>query len=127
MLQTGDLVPHFTVTTFSGLSFNYSDIWQRKNLVLVLLSHAESAASTKFVDQLTARISELTGDDSACVITRDCVSGVPSPGVLVADRWGKIHHVVDGKTVDDLPGPEDVIEWLRFVQHQCPECEGESR
>ena len=80
MLQTGDLVPHFTVTTFSGESFDYSDIWQRKNLVLVLLPHAESAASTKFVDQLTAQMSDLTGDDSACVITRDSVSGVPSPG-----------------------------------------------
>ena len=78
MLQTGDLVPHFTVTTFSGESFDYSDIWQRKNLVLVLLPHAESAASAK-VDKLTARMSELTGDDSACVITRDSVSGVPSP------------------------------------------------
>ena len=83
MLQTGDLVPHFTVTTFSGESFDYSDIWQRKNLVLVLLP-AESAASTKFIDQLTAKMSELTGDDSACVITRDRVSGVPSPGIVVA-------------------------------------------
>src|SRR5688500_19094478 len=53
MLQTGDLVPHFTVTTFSGESFDYSDIWQRKNLVFVLLPHADSAATTKFVDQLT--------------------------------------------------------------------------
>jgi hypothetical protein len=126
MLQTGDLVPHFTVTTFSGESFDYSDIWQRKNLVLVLLP-AESAASTKLVDQLTAHMSELTGDDSACVITRDRVSGVPSPGIVVADRWGEIHHVADGKTVDDLPGPDDVIEWLRYVQHQCPECEGEAK
>jgi hypothetical protein len=41
MLQTGDLIPHFTVTTFSGESFDYSDIWQRKNLVLVLLPHAD--------------------------------------------------------------------------------------
>ena len=64
MLQTGDLVPHFTVTTFSGESFDYSDIWQRKNLVLVLLPNAESAASTNFVDQLTARMSEVTGDDT---------------------------------------------------------------
>jgi hypothetical protein len=30
MLQTGDLVPHFTVTTLSGESFEYTDIWQRK-------------------------------------------------------------------------------------------------
>jgi len=127
MLQTGSLVPHFTVTTFSGQSFNYSDIWQRKNLVLVVLPHADSAATTKFVDQLTAQMSELTGDDSACVITRDSVSGVQSPSIVVADRWGEIHHVADGHAVADLPGPDDIIEWLRYVQHQCPECEGESR
>jgi len=127
MLQTGDLVPHFTVTTFGGGSFDYSDIWQRKNLVLVLLPQAASPATTKFVDQLTAQISEVTGDDSACVITRDSVSGVPSPGIIVADRWGEIHYVAAGTTVDDLPVPDDVIEWLRYVQHQCPECEGESR
>jgi len=127
MLKTGDLIPHFTATSFSGEIFDYSDIWQRKNLVLVLLPHADSAATTKFVDQLTSQMSELTGDDSACVITRDSISGVQSPGIVVADRWGEIHHVADGKTVDDLPGPDDVIEWLRYVQHQCPECEGESR
>jgi peroxiredoxin len=126
MLQTGDLVPHFTVTTFSGESFDYSDIWQRKNLVLVLLPQAESATSTK-VDQLTARMSELTGDDSACVITRGRVSGVPSPGVVVVDRWGEIRHLAHGNTLDDLPGPDDLIEWLRYVQHQCPECEGEAK
>ena len=127
MLQTGDLLPHFTVTTFSGESFDYSDVWQRKNLALVLLPPAELAASTKYVDQLTARMSELTGDDSACVITRDSVSGVPSPGVVVADRWGEIRYVAEEDTVDDLPGPDDLIEWLRYVQHQCPECEGEAK
>jgi peroxiredoxin len=127
MLQTGDLLPHFTVTTYSGETFDYSNIWQRTNLVLVLLPHGASAATTRFLDQFTSRMSELTGDDSTCVITRDSVSGVPSPGIVVADRWGEIVYVADGQTVDDLPGPDDVIEWLRYVQHQCPECEGESR
>lgn len=127
MLQTGDLVPHFTVTTFSGENFDYSDIWQRKNLVLVSLPQTDSAPFTRFVNQLTDQISELTGDDSAWVITRDRVSGVPSPGIVVADRWGQIHQLAGGKTVDDLPRPDDVIEWLRYVQHQCPECEGEAR
>ena len=126
MLQPGRLVPHFTIAAMDGATVAYSDIWQRKNLVLVLLP-AESTASTKFIDQLTAKMSELTGDDSACVITRDRVSGVPSPGIVVADRWGEIHQVADGNTVDDLPGPDDVIEWLRYVQHQCPECEGEAK
>ena len=93
MLQTGDLVFHFSVTNLSGESFDYSDIWQRKNLVLVSLPHAESAASTKYVAQVIAQMTDLTGNDTACVITRDSVSGVPSPGVVVADRWGEIHHV----------------------------------
>jgi peroxiredoxin len=126
-LQTGDLVPHFTVTTFRGENFDYSDIWQRKNLVLVVLPHAESAATTKLVDQFAARMPELTDDDSACVITRNSVSGIPSPGIVVADRWGEIHHVAEGNTVDDLPSPDDLIGWLRSVQHQCPECEGEAK
>lgn len=127
MLQTGDLVPHVTVTTVSGESFAYSDIWQRKNLVLVSLPHAESAASTTFVDQLTAQMSELTGDDSVCVITRDSVSGVPSPGIVVADRWGEIHHAAYSATVEDLPSSHELIAWVRSVQHQCPECEGEAK
>jgi hypothetical protein len=95
--------------------------------VFVSLPHAESVARTRFLDQLTSQMSELTGDDTACVITRDNVSGVPRPGIVVADRWGEIHHVAGGETVDDLPSPHELIEWLRYVQHQCPECEGEAR
>jgi len=127
VLQTGDLVPNFTVTTVSGERFDYSDIWQQKNLALVLLPHEDSAVTTNFVDQLTGQMSELTGDDTVCVITRDSVSGVRSPGIVVADRWGAIHHVADAHAVADLPGPDAVIEWLRYAQHQCPECRGESR
>ena len=26
-----------------------------------------------------------------------------------------------------LPGPDELIEWLRYVQMQCPECQGEAR
>jgi hypothetical protein len=51
VLQTGDLVPNFTVTTVSGERFDYSDIWQQKNLALVLLPHEDSAVTTNFVDQ----------------------------------------------------------------------------
>lgn len=127
MLHTGDLVPHFTVINLSGERFAYSDIWQRKNLVLVSLAHAESVGSANYVSQLTAQMSELTGDDTACVITRDCVSGVPTPGVVVADRWGEIHDVAHATGVEDLPSPHELIEWLRYVQRQCPECQGEAK
>jgi hypothetical protein len=127
MLQKGELLPHFSVTTIAGERFAYSDIWQRKNLVLVSLSHEESKGSTTYLAQLAIGMSELTGDDTACLITKDGIPGVPAPGVVVADRWGEIHHVTHAARVEDLPSFQELVDWLRYVQSQCPECEGESK
>jgi hypothetical protein len=127
MLKTGDLLPHFNVTTLGGERFVYSDIWQRKNLLLVSLSHEESAGNADYVSQLTSEMSALTGDDIACDVTRDKISGLPIPGVVVADRWGEIHHVAHAARIEDLTSPAGLVEWSRFIQHQCPECEGEAK
>jgi hypothetical protein len=127
MLQKGELLPHFSVTTVAGERFAYSDIWQRKNLVLVSLPHEESDGSAKYLAQLAIGTSELTGNDTACLITRNSIPGVPAPGVVVADRWGEIHHVTHAARVEDLPSLHELVEWLRYVQSQCPECEGEAK
>jgi hypothetical protein len=127
MLQKGELLAHFCVSTIAGERFAYSDIWQRKNLVLVSLPHEESKGSTKYLARLAIGTSELTGDDTACLITRDSIPGVPAPGVVVADRWGEIHHVTHAARVEDLPSLHELIEWVRHVQSQCPECEGEAK
>jgi hypothetical protein len=127
MLQKGELVPHFSVTTVEGERFDYSNIWQRKNLVLLSLPHEESAGRANYLSELTTRMSELSANDYACVITEDSVSGLPSAGVVVADRWGEIHHVAHAARVEDLPSPDGLLEWLRYVQIQCPECEGEAK
>jgi hypothetical protein len=50
------------------------------------------------------------------------VTGVPRPGALVADRWGEVVHVEDG-----WPTVSSLLEWLDYVAHRCPECEGEAR
>jgi hypothetical protein len=111
----------------AGERFAYSDIWQRKNLVLVSLPHEESDGSAKYLAQLAIGTSELTGNDTACLITRNSIPGVPAPGVVVADRWGEIHHVTHAARVEDLPSLHELVEWLRYVQSQCPECEGEAK
>ena len=126
MLQAHDLVPHFNVAVLSGERFAYAEIWQRKNLVLILLPQSEATAGATYVSRLTVQISKLNGNDTALVITRDRVPGLPSPGVVVADRWGEIQYVADASGVDDLPSPQELIEWLQYVQSQCPECEGEA-
>ena len=127
MLQRGDSVPHFTVTTIGGDLFSYSTIWQRRNLVLLAIPAAESEAPATYISHLVARRSEFTAKDAECVVTRDRVPGIQSPAVLVADRWGEIVHIATTSQVDDLTSPEEVLDWVDYLDRRCPECEGEAK
>ncbi len=126
MLQRGDSVPHFEVKTVGGELFNYSTIWQRRNLVLVALPAAASEFPDADIAQLIAGKSEFTARDAECVITHDHVPGIQSPGVVVADRWGEIAHV-GTLEVDDLTSPKALLDWLDYLNQRCPECEGEAK
>jgi hypothetical protein len=126
MLQRGDSVPHFEVRTVDGEVFHYSTIWQRKNLLLIRLRHA-SNDSGAYVSDLHARAAEFLALETACVITRDEVPGLQPPGVLIADRWGEIIQITTASESAQSPTPQELLGWLEYVQHRCPECEGEAR
>jgi hypothetical protein len=126
-LRSGDRVPHFTVATLDGGRASYSDLWQRENLLLVLLPDRPSGRESACVGDLRARDAEWASFDAACVLTRDDVPGAPRPGVVIADRWGEIHLVQGARLVEQLPPAEELVEWLRYIAHKCPECEGEAR
>ena len=125
MLRPGELVPHFEVTDVQGETVRYSTIWQRRNLVLITVPSDADGTLANYVARLTAEMP--ASADTACVITRDTVLGIPSPGAVVADRWGEIVHVVSGSHVRELPLPHELAEWVDYVQRQCPECEGEAK
>ena len=127
-LQRGDRVPHFEVTTIDGSRIAYTTIWQRRNLLLVSLDGigSRAPAGAAFVEHLAARQEELRALATAVVITKDAVPGVPCPGVVIADRWGEIYFV-GGGTSGDLPPAGELLEWLAYIQQECPECEGERR
>jgi hypothetical protein len=125
LLQTGHAVPHFSLTLLDGTRFAYADIWQQKNLLLVLL--ADDQPSEDYAGRLRARMSDITACETACVTSRDEVAGVLRPGVVIADKWGEVHVAAGADAATGLPTPDDLIEWLRYVQMQCPECQGETR
>lgn len=126
MLQPHDLVPHFEVTDIRGERVRYSSIWQRKNLVLVTLPDPDSW-SQDYADRLMTGVPGPNDDDTAWIVTRDRVAGLPHPGVVVADRWGEVVHVAQPSEVQDLPAPDEIAESVRYLQHRCPECEGEAK
>ena len=127
MLQRGDSVPHFEVKTIGGELFSYSTIWQRRHLVLVAIPNAETEAPGTYISQLGGLGSEFTAKDAECVVTGDRLPGIRSPAVVVADRWGEIVHVATASQVDDLTSPEELLEWVDYLDRRCPECEGEAK
>jgi hypothetical protein len=118
-------LPHFTVTDDAGERVDYSAFWQRKNLLLVVLT--ESRGSEGYVSALRPHMAELTAYETASVITYQPIEGVRPPAVVIADRWGEVHYAASPDSVAGLPTVAELIEWLRYVQMQCPECQGEAR
>lgn len=126
MLQVHDLVPHFEVTDLAGEYVRYTSLWQRKNLVLVTLPHAAPPARG-YAGRLMAVVGRLNDNDTKWIVTEDRVAGVPCPSVVVADQWGEVAHLAHPSRVEDLPASEELVEWVRYLEYRCPECEGEAR
>lgn len=127
-MKAREHVPHFEVTRLGGGRIRYaSSIWQRRNLLLLNLAPGPPATSSPYIAALEARRAELDDLATELVVTDDPIRGIEVPGVVVADRWGEVWFAASGATAADLPDPEVLFEWLRYVQQQCPECEGESR
>jgi peroxiredoxin len=125
-LQRGDLVPHFTVRSVNGDTVRYAAIWQSEQLVLIVLPDVQSSVVEQYVGSLAAHEDEFSAHESRCVVTRDGVPGLVAPAALVADRWGEIAHVTYAADVAGLPAARELLDWIQYVQHKCPECEGEA-
>jgi hypothetical protein len=124
-LQVRDLMPMFTVRNeVDGTVVRYRDLWQRKNLVLIALPQRDvtGAAYLKSVASL-----DWGSQDAALVVTTNDIAGISPPTVVVADRWGEVYYVGEAGDAADLPSSKDLLEWLHYVQVQCPECQGETR
>jgi hypothetical protein len=53
-------------------------------------------------------------------------SGAATPAVLIADQWGELFMVEGAGTAHAFPEPGEIVEWLRYLAIQCPECQGEA-
>jgi hypothetical protein len=124
-MQKGEQLPHFTTTDVNGRRFEYASVWQHKHLLLVTVS--DEPASQAYVSAVMRQTKTIMARDAVCVITRDAIPGVPRPGVVIADRWGEIQYIGSAGSVAGLPAPDELVEWLEYVQQQCPECQGETR
>ena len=49
---------------------------------------------------------------------------VPSDrsALIIADRWGVVYDSVLAESGAELPDEDEVVEWVRYLATQCPEC-----
>jgi hypothetical protein len=43
--------------------------------------------------------------------------------VVIADEWGEIYFASESENLHGAISPAEVLEWVKFVAIQCPECE----
>jgi hypothetical protein len=109
-----------------GALVHYQSVWQRQNLVLVTVP-SDDPTALSYMASIIASKPSLVSNDTALIVTTNQIAAVPSPGVLVADRWGEVYCIKGASRAADLPGADELVEWVRYVQNECPECQGEMR
>jgi hypothetical protein len=40
---------------------------------------------------------------------------------------GEVYYVKSASRASELPGPDELMEWVQYVRNECPECQGEAR
>ncbi len=131
LLGEGDELSDFEARTLGGGVVTYRhDAWQRKMVAAVRFREPESAPARAYRARLGDRERELTAHDTLLLVVGPHDRGAdafPAPGLVIADRWGGVRFVAHPADDEGLPAVGEVIDWLRFVQVECPECQGESR
>ncbi|HEX6308152.1 MAG TPA: hypothetical protein VFZ69_08195 [Longimicrobiales bacterium] len=78
---------------------------------------AEDTGRTAAAELRAAVVQLLLTPDPASAL------GVHVPALVIADEWGEVYFSVHAGDGHDFPDPAEVIEWIRFIAIQCPECE----
>jgi peroxiredoxin len=135
------MLQSFALETPAGREIRSQSYRQRSNLVLLLHHGRDCARCQEMLADFDARSGEIRDqsaailaigpdahdasfpmllDPAGAVATRQ---GLTVPAVVIVDRFGEIWAAWEDGTDHHLPHAGDVIEWLDFLEVQCPECE----
>lgn len=67
---------------------------------------------------------ELAGLGVPLLDDRDALLAHGRLTVIVADEWDEIYFASESDEVHGIISADEVLEWVKFVAIQCPECEG---
>lgn len=51
---------------------------------------------------------------------------IEPPAIVVADQWGEIRLLEPAGPDHRFCAPSEIVDWMRFIAIECPECQGEA-
>ncbi len=101
----------------------YAQIKDEQAQVLAVLKSRQQASGAKQELQLPYPV--LADDDGRAHRRAGAVDlqGHNSAAVYVTDRFGEVFGVYRTRDGQSLPTVAEILDWLEFVNSQCPECE----
>jgi peroxiredoxin len=89
---------------------------------VVVVVPGEAAAAARLQERLALPFPVLADPDHRL----SARIGTDAASVLVADQWGEIHMSERIGVGATPPTAAEIVEWLRYLAIQCPECQGEA-
>lgn len=128
-LERGMILRDLPARTLDGRDVYAMDYRGRRNLVLIFAG--QDREELALLDQLRRSSDELQEEEAVALVAaaddelrRQYAAidsaGHPMAALYVTDRYGEIFFAAhpDGLA---LPGVAEVLDWLRFINAQCPE------
>ncbi len=116
-------LPVSLIGLLSEIAHQYSEFAEEQAQVLVVVAGTKAQAEEKLGtrDLPFSILLDVDGKvhRSACAIEP---GGRPGPAIYVTDQYGEIFEVY--RAFDGRSGPKvgELLEWLQFINMQCPEC-----
>ncbi|MCC7234335.1 MAG: hypothetical protein IT163_03480 [Bryobacterales bacterium] len=142
--EPGLCLPDLEYVTTLGVQRRLSDFKDRKNLVIILAGNegedllASLAAADEEVRSNEGHLIAILPRplpaaaqwpfdvvvDPAGTVRRKLSSGAGETrlALFVTDRWGEVVFTCKASRGDTAPTVAVLLDWLRFVDQQCPEC-----
>ena len=107
-----------------SLSKEYSKIEELNGVVLVLVQRPLEAAAWKAKRLHRPYLTLVDGDGRVHKkLGVTAMNGKPhGMAIYVTDRFGEVFGAYRLSNVSLLPSIQDIIDWLEFINSQCPEC-----
>jgi hypothetical protein len=114
-----DELPEIWGTTFDGQRIHASDLRGRKNIVVIFLGQLSNEPVEQLLRALSLRHGEMQDEDAELIVVEQ--SRLQNAAICIADRYGEVYF---SEFCSDTActSADNVMEWLRFIEIQCPEC-----